>query len=265
MFRNSAGLLAEYANYSLRVDYIHSAPTLEETLTFLHNCGILEEIIKDSGDYERVNSCSISCTSGYSGRKDYWLMENKSIYGFPEASFGHHILHISCEEKLNQGIKCFGPDLALLLWEQFYDLTRDILNEEKYYVQKLTLIPSVYSAGKLPLDFTKARGEIEEKCFKLGVLIDQFMRESEACAQGTISFLKEGNKFADIPSVYLDKLCDITRNQISSLTEDDWNFIRLNIEAIKSNMIYGKRRRVARRVEENVVEEQFRWSKVEEQ
>ena len=154
------GALMSYEDKRLRMvpGQYNSAPTLEEGILMLISSPWWDEMIRDYQEFERRNPCSITMTEGrMTGRRDYWLMENRGrIYGMPEYSKSHHTLHVSMVGKLNNGLNVFGPDLILTLIDRpelkkIVEDTLEMVRKDPYAkmgYKELPLIQAKYKPGK---------------------------------------------------------------------------------------------------------------------
>jgi hypothetical protein len=216
-FINKSGLLARYEDKELILDYSKKAPTLREAIIFLHDAGILEEMIKDSREFSRTSPYEFTDHVGMSGSIDYYIRWYTSKGEFKGIRKTKLLVHISMSDKLNEGIHCFGPDLIAWLWYEPSINTYEILSMPKQVVYPLEVPDDTYPTGKtfffpIPEDY-KRMGELKD-------LIDAFREESNACLFGTLEFINSG--CTKVPEDWLEKLSSETRGKIESLTEKDW-------------------------------------------
>lgn len=219
-FTNKSGLLARYEFRELTLDYSKKAPTLEEALSFLHDAGILEKMIDDAREFSRVSPYKFDQHTGMSGAVDHYIRWYSSYGEFEGIRKSKRILHISMCGKLNEGLKCFGPDFIAWLWYKS-DISAlevyRILAEPKKPVYPLGIPEDTLPVGKT---FFFPIPEDCKRMEELKDLIDAFREESNACLFGTLEFINSG--CTKVPECWLEKLSSETRDKIESLTEKDW-------------------------------------------
>ena len=113
-------------NNTIVVERIYgSALRVDGFIRLLAEAGVLRDIC--SSDQHRQNAGVLSKTTGMSGRTDFYWREILPVNGVMVYK-DHHILHISCEGKINEKVRCYIPDLALVLYEHYRELTQRALS-----------------------------------------------------------------------------------------------------------------------------------------
>lgn len=253
IYKTSTGLYLKYENMNLKMEYTRCAPSLKSFLDFLIATPIWEQMLMDTANYNRRNAFSISKTTGMSGREDWFLLENREIMD-EMVTVGHHILHISCANALNEGVHCFGPDFIALLWDSFYELTYQTIKENEGFdkMQPCKVVEPFFPAGKIKFFFD--REDNSQRIEYLLDLVKRFRKESRACLDGTLNWIKSYP--VEKPIEYFNCLSESLSNEINNLQEDDFfllklwaNKINIFIEEDEDPEFRGRRRRVTRKPE----------------
>lgn len=116
-------VLTNSGNIHLRWEsYRTSAPSVEEFFRMLWSCGLVDE---KAGT--RSNPGYLLKSQGLSGRKDYYWRECQY---FGEDMMvpvkDHHILHISCNDKLNEGCIAYLEDLREIFFSEKMSFERPL-------------------------------------------------------------------------------------------------------------------------------------------
>jgi hypothetical protein len=249
-FTNKSGLLARYEDKELILDYSKKAPTLREAIIFLHDAGILEEMIKDSREFSRTSPYEFTDHVGMSGSIDYYIRWYTSKGEFKGIRKTKLLVHISMSDKLNEGIHCFGPDLIAWLWYEPSINTYEILSMPKQVVYPLEVPDDTYPIGEIL--FFPTSDEIK-RMEELKDLINTFREESDACLDGTLEFID--SKCNKVPEYWLERLSSETRNKIQNLTEKDWRLIREVARSLSKRELQVSERRSSRKARIETSEE----------
>ena len=98
---------------NVKLHWVGKAPTWEIFVRALWSCGLLEPDLA----WDRQNPGTLLVSEGLSGRKDFFWRECQKSGDRLIPIRDHHILHISCEGKLNEGLRCYYLDLLDVIRE----------------------------------------------------------------------------------------------------------------------------------------------------